>query len=329
MAGHAGLLGSALVRCLRAEGYSDLLVRSKADLDLRDELATTSFLVSEKPDCVLMAAGKVGGIVVNSSYPVDFVSDNLRMALNVIEGSVKAGVRKLIYFGSSCFYPRLAPQPMAESALLSGYLEPTNEPYAIAKLAGLTLCRALRRQRGVQFVTLVPCNLYGPGDNYHPVDSHVIPGLIRKLHEAKQCGASEVVLWGSGTPLREFLFSDDAAQAALAAMRQPNPPDWINVGSTDEIAIHELAALIAKVVGYRGTILWDRDRPDGTPRKCLDSSLLRSWGWRPKVALSDGLQLAYADFVGDTRGARGRFKVLDRGRHDVRAARDSSGDDKC
>jgi GDP-L-fucose synthase len=296
VAGHGGMVGSALVRGL-APLEAQLLKRSSDELDLRNQKATTEFFRSERPEIVLFAAARVGGIQANSSQPADFLYDNLAMATNAIQAAYEWGTSRFVFLGSTCIYPRLAPQPMSESSLLTGELEPTNEGYALAKIAGLKLCQFYRRQYGVQFHSLMPTNLYGPGDNYHPEHSHVLPALVRRFHEAKEAGRDSVTIWGTGEAFREFLHVDDLAAAVLHLATLDNPPDWVNVGSGDEVTIRQLATLVAEVVGYTGKIANDPSRPDGTPRKLADISLLQSTGWRPGISLRDGLSRTYEDFL--------------------------------
>ena len=312
VAGHRGMVGSAIVRQLLAQGQPPerIITRSHAELDLTNQAATNHFFESEKPDQVYLAAAKVGGIHANNTYPVNFIYSNLMVQANVIQAAFKNGVKKLLFLGSSCIYPRLAPQPMAEDALLSGPLEPTNEPYAIAKIAGIKLCESYNRQygqsHGIDYRSVMPTNLYGLGDNYHPEDSHVIPGLIRRLHEAKRDELPRISVWGSGKPKREFLYVDDMAAACLHVMNlskavyaQHTQPmlGHVNVGSGVDISTKELAELIASVVGYQGEITFDATKPDGAPRKLMDSSKLNALGWRPKISLEEGLKAAYADFL--------------------------------
>jgi GDP-L-fucose synthase len=296
VAGDRGMVGSALVRALDPLDVQ-LVTRSSANLDLRHQQATQKFFRDERPEVVLFAAARVGGIQANSSQPADFLYDNLAMAANAIQAAYEWGTSRFVFLGSTCIYPRLAPQPMPESALLTGELEPTNEGYALAKIAGLKLCQLYRRQYGVMFHSLMPTNLYGPGDNYHPDHSHVLPGLVRRFHEAKEAGSKSVTIWGTGKALREFLHVDDLAGAVLHLATIDNPPDWINVGSGEEVMIHELASMIAEVVGYNGEITCDLSKPDGTPRKLADISLLRSTGWRPQITLREGLVRTYEDFL--------------------------------
>ena len=305
VAGHRGLVGSAIVRRLAALGYAGPIVRTHAELDLTDQAATNAFFAAERPEYVFLAAARVGGIGANSARPAEFIYENLAIAMNVIEASRASGVAKLLNLGSSCIYPRLAPQPMTESALLTGPLEPTNEPYAIAKIAAIKLCAAYNRQYGTDFVSIMPTNLYGPGDDYDTEEGHALPVLIARFHEAKVSGADRVTLWGDGTPLREFLYVDDLAAAAVLVMERMSAADlgeFINVGSGDEVSIARLAELVRDVVyadapGRTCSIEWDTSRPNGTPRKLLDSSRMRALGWTPSIALAEGISLAYADFV--------------------------------
>jgi len=305
VAGNRGLVGSAIVRRLQAAGYSNLVVRTHAELDLTNQQAVQAFFAEEKPEYVFLAAARVGGIGANSTYPADFIYINLAIALNVIDAAYRHGVKKLLNLGSSCIYPKLAPQPMKEEYLLSGPLEPTNEPYAIAKIAAIKLCASYNRQYGTNFISLMPTNLYGPNDNYHPFNSHVLPALIRRFHEAKVSGNDSVVLWGDGSPYREFLYSDDLADAAVYLIERYNAQDigeFINVGSSQEVTIKELAELIRDVV-YKDVqdrncaIIWDTSKPNGTPRKLLDSSRLSNLGWKPKIRLEEGIKLVYEDYL--------------------------------
>ncbi|MBQ0933750.1 GDP-L-fucose synthase family protein [Ideonella paludis] len=307
VAGHRGMVGSAVVRALH--GRATLLLRGRDELDLRRQDQVAAFFQAERPEHVVLAAAKVGGIQANNTYPADFIHDNLVIASTVIHEAWRAGVSRLVFLGSSCIYPRQAEQPLREEALLTGLLEPTNEPYAIAKIAGIKLCESYRRQHGADFRSLMPTNLYGPGDNYHPQHSHVIPGLLRRFHEAKLAAADEVVVWGSGRPLREFLHVDDLAQACVTALetardtweaQAPATCSHLNVGSGEELSIAELAALVARTVGFEGRLRFDAQQPDGTPRKLLDSRRLRSLGWGPKVSLAQGLAAAYQDFLQGT-----------------------------
>jgi GDP-L-fucose synthase len=312
VAGHKGMVGSAIVRQLLAQSQppENIITRSHAELDLTNQAATQQFFKEEKPDQVYLAAARVGGIHANNTYPAEFIYSNLMVQANVIHAAFTHGVKKLLFLGSSCIYPRLAPQPMAEEALLTGPLEPTNEPYAIAKIAGIKLCESYNRQygqsHGIDYRSVMPTNLYGSGDNYHPEDSHVIPGLIRRFHEAKVSNAPSVTIWGSGTPRREFLFVDDMAAASVHVMNVPQSIyqqdtqpmlSHINLGCGKDITIKELAQTIGKVLGYRGEITFDPGRPDGAPRKLMNSSWLNALGWYPTVPLEEGLRAAYADFL--------------------------------
>jgi len=304
VAGHRGMAGSAVARALRAKApAADLLTRTRAELDLRDAAATAAFFARERPDAVVLCAAKVGGIHANRSYPADFLYDNLAIAQSVIHAAWQAGVTRLLFLGSSCIYPRDAPQPLREEALLTGPLEATNEAYALAKIAGLKLSQAYRAQYGVCFHSAMPTNLYGPGDNYHPEHSHVIPGLIQRFHDAKIRGLDEVTLWGSGTPRREFLHVDDLAEALVRLLEIDNPPDWVNIGCGEDLGIRALADLVAETVGYTGRIVNDPSMPDGTPRKLMDSDRMRVLGWQPRIGLREGLASAYADFLQGHRGA--------------------------
>ena len=291
------MVGSAIVRSLRARGHDNLLLRSRSELDICDAGAVRAFYDQEKPEYVIVAAARVGGIHANSTYPAEFIHDNLAIAHNLIHESWRHGVQRLLFLGSSCIYPREAPQPMTEDCLLTSPLEPTNEAYAIAKITGLKLCQFYRRQYGVLFHSAMPTNLYGPGDNYHPENSHVLPALIRRFHEAVEQGLPSVTLWGTGIARREFLHADDLAAGLLAVLSMENPPDWINAGFGSDVTIKEVAELIAHITGFKGKLLWDSSKPDGTPRKFMDSSKLLSTGWRPKYDLESGLRHAYADFL--------------------------------
>ncbi|MCW0217803.1 MAG: GDP-L-fucose synthase [Prosthecobacter sp.] len=297
IAGHRGMVGSALVRAIRQRGGEDIVSATHAELDLRRQTDVENWLGETKPETVILAAAKVGGIHANNTYPAEFIYDNLMMSANVIHAAYKVGVKRLLFLGSSCIYPRMAPQPMPEDCLLTGPLECTNEAYALAKIAGLKLCQHYRSQYGVMFHSAMPTNLYGPGDNYHPDNSHVIPGLLRRFHQAKVEQSEAVTVWGTGTPLREFLHVDDLAEACLHLLALENPPDWVNVGSGQECSIGELAQTVKKVVGYEGELKFDTTKPDGTPRKLLDSHLIQSLGWTPRVPLEEGLREAYAAFV--------------------------------
>jgi GDP-L-fucose synthase len=297
VAGHRGLAGSAIWRELQRRGFTRLIGRTHAQLDLLDGLAVQNFYAQEKPDFVLDAAAKVGGILANDRHPVDFLYQNLQIQNNLIYGALQAGVRKLVFLGSSCIYPRSAPQPLKEQYLLTGPLEPTNEWYAVAKIAGIKLCEACRRQHGSDFISLMPTNLYGPNDNYDLQSSHVLPALIRKFHDAKAACASTVTCWGTGSPLREFLYADDLARACIFALENYSEEQFLNVGSGREVSIRELTEIIKRIVGFAGDIIWDTSKPDGTPRKLMDSSRLFALGWRPQVDLETGIRLAYEDFL--------------------------------
>lgn len=297
VAGHRGMVGSAIIRKLQKEGYTNLISRTSAELDLRNQQAVTDFFASEKPNYVFLAAAKVGGIVANNTYRADFLYENLAIQNNVIHNSYVTGVKKLMFLGSSCIYPKLAPQPLKEEYLLTGPLEPTNEPYAIAKIAGIKLCDAYRDQYGCNFISVMPTNLYGYHDNYHPQNSHVLPALIRKFHEAKINGDPEVNIWGTGTPKREFLFADDLADACYFLMQNYNEPHLINIGTGEDLSIKDLALLIKECLGYAGNLVFDKTKPDGTPRKLMDVSKLHRLGWKHKIELKEGIRLAYADFL--------------------------------
>ena len=310
VAGHRGMVGSAIVRNLQAKGYTNILTRTHAQMDLTDQAAVKAFFESEKPDQVYLAAAKVGGIYANNTFPAEFIYDNLMVQNNVIHQAFVSGVKKLLFLGSSCIYPKLAAQPMSEEALLTGKLEPTNEPYAIAKIAGIKMCESYNRQygqsHGVDYRSVMPTNLYGPGDNYHPENSHVIPALIRRFHEAKVANAPEVLIWGTGTPKREFLYVDDMAAASVFVMQldkvaydaQTEPmQSHINVGFGDDISIAQLANEVAKATGYQGKIGFDPTKPDGSPRKLMNSGRLNRLGWGPKVELQQGLKVAYEEFL--------------------------------
>jgi GDP-L-fucose synthase len=296
IAGHRGMVGSAVAREATRLGGFEILTTSRHELDLCDQAAVFSWLQNHRPDIVFIAAAKVGGIHANSTYPADFIYENLTIAANLIEGSRRAAVPRVLFLGSSCIYPKFAPQPMPEDCLLTSPLEPTNEAYAIAKIAGLKMCQHYRTQHRLLYHSAMPTNLYGPGDNYHPENSHVIPALIRRFHEAKENNAPSVTIWGTGTPRREFLHTDDLAQACLHLLSLENPPDWVNVGTGEDIAIIDLAHLVAKTIGYSGDILTDPSKPDGTPRKLLDISKIKATGWSPKVPFDQGLAAAYQDF---------------------------------
>lgn len=295
--GHRGMVGSALVREAEKRGGHDVVTAGRDTLDLLDQRAVFDFLAAKKPDIVMIAAAKVGGIHANATYPADFIYENLSIAANLVEGSRRAGVPRVLFLGSSCIYPKMAPQPMPEECLLTSPLEVTNEAYAIAKIAGLKLCQHYRAQHGLMYHSAMPTNLYGPGDNYHPENSHVIPALIRRFHEAKEAGAPSVTIWGTGTPRREFLHVDDLAAACFHLLGLDNPPDWVNVGVGEDVTILELAQLVAETVGFTGEILTDPTKPDGTPRKLMDVSKIKATGWSPVIDFRDGLAGAYRDFL--------------------------------
>lgn len=297
VAGHNGMVGSAIVRLLKGSGFSNIITRTSSKLDLRNQAAVNSFFEEEKPEFVFLAAAKVGGILANDTYRAEFLYDNLIIEANVIHAAYQNQVRKLLFLGSSCIYPKLADQPIKEEYLLTGALEPTNEPYAIAKIAGLKLCENYRKQYGCNFISAMPTNLYGVGDNYHLQNSHVLPALIRKFHLAKENGDTEVELWGSGTPKREFLYVDDLASACLFMMQNYDGKEYLNVGVGEDISIAELAETIKGIVGFEGKIKWNTEMPDGTPRKLLDVSKLAAMGWKPTIGLTEGIKLAYADFL--------------------------------
>ena len=313
VAGHRGLVGSAIVRNLEAKGHANILKRTHAELDLTDAAATDAFFAEHKPEYVFLAAAKVGGIVANNSYPAEFIRDNLAIQTNVIHSAWKHGVTRLMFLGSSCIYPKMAPQPMREDCLLTGPLEPTNRPYALAKIAGIEMCWSYNRQYGTKYLAVMPTNLYGPGDNYHPENSHVIPALLRKFHEAKQRGDRTVTIWGTGTPRREFLYSDDMADACVFLMNLADDkyvsllgsdesktgrfePPLVNVGVGEDVTIKELAELVGKVVGFEGELVFDTTKPDGTPRKLMDVGRLSGIGWKASTSLMRGLESAYRDF---------------------------------
>ena len=304
VAGHRGMVGAALVRALRAAGHADLVTRPSAELDLRDGAATRAFLAAERPAVVIMAAARVGGIKANAAEPYDFLHDNLAMAVNVIEGARGVGVRKLLFLGSSCIYPKFAAQPIREDSLLTGALEATNEAYAVAKIAGIKLCDHARAQYGCDFISAMPCNLYGPGDNFSLEKSHVLPAMIRKMHEARLRGDATLRLWGTGAPLREFLHADDLAEACLLLLDRYAEPGPINVGSGEEISIRALAELVARVTGFAGRLEFDPTMPDGTPRKLMDVSRIRALGWAPRRSLEEGVRDAYAWYLANAAEAR-------------------------
>jgi len=306
VAGHRGMAGSAIVRALSAAGYTNLLTASRSELDLEDGVAVRAWFEAHKPEVVVLAAAKVGGIYFNDTYPADFLLDNLKIQNHVIESAWRTGTRRLLFLGSSCIYPRLAPQPIKEEYLLTGSLEPTNEWYATAKIAGIQLCRALRKQYGFDAISLMPTNLYGPGDNYHLTNSHVLPALIRRFHEATQVGAPSVTCWGTGSPLREFLHVDDLGEACVFALErwQPGPKElqFLNVGTGVDLTIRVLAEQVAEATGYPGEIIWDTSKPDGTPKKQLDVSRLAALGWRARIPLAEGLASTVADFANQGSG---------------------------
>ncbi len=295
IAGHRGMVGSAILRNLQSKGYTNFITRTHSELDLTSQAAVNEFFETEKPDYVFLAAAKVGGIVANSTYPAQFFYENSMIQNNVLHASYKSGVKKLMFLGSSCIYPKMAPQPMAEDALLTGLLEQTNEAYAIAKISGIKMCDYYRTQYGCDFVSVMPTNLYGTGDNYDLQNSHVLPALLRKFHEAKQTGAA-VTLWGSGSPYREFLHADDMADATIFCMFNYSDYGHVNVGSQSELTIKALAEMVAKVVGYEGEIVWDSTKPDGTPRKLMDSTKLYDMGWKPSITLEEGVARTYEEF---------------------------------
>lgn len=297
VAGHRGMVGSAIYRKLQKEGFTNLVTRTSDELDLRNQQAVADFFLVEKPDYVFLAAAKVGGIMANNLYRADFLYENLSIQNNVIHQSYVNGVKKLMFLGSSCIYPKLAPQPLKEEYLLTGLLEETNEPYAIAKIAGIKMCDAYRAQYGCDFISAMPTNLYGYNDNYHPQNSHVLPALIRKFDEAKRNGDTSVTIWGSGTPMREFLFADDLAAACFFLMQHYSEPHLINVGTGEDLTIKDLALLIQKVVGFEGELQFDSSKPDGTPRKLMDVSKLHALGWKHQIELEEGLKLAYQDYL--------------------------------
>ena len=297
VAGHRGMVGSAIVRELRRQGYDNIITRTHAELDLTDQKAVNGFFASERPEYVFLAAAKVGGIEANASAPADFMYDNMMLEMNVIHAAWVNGVRKLEFLGSSCIYPRMAPQPMPESCLLTSELEKTNEAYALAKISGLKYCEYLNRQYGTDYISVMPTNLYGPKDNYHPTHSHVLPALIRRFHEAKEQRRPEVVCWGDGSPLREFLYVDDLANLCVFLMNNYSGNETVNAGTDKELSIRELSELVAKTVGYEGRIVWDTTKPNGTPRKLLDVSKATNLGWTYSTELPEGIRLAYADFL--------------------------------
>lgn len=297
VAGHRGMVGSAIVRELEKQGYTNIVTRTSKELDLRRQEEVEKFFQEEKPDYVFLAAAKVGGIMANSKHPADFMYDNMILEMNVIKAAYENKVKKLMFLGSSCIYPRMAPQPMPESCLLTSALEQTNEAYALAKISGLKYCEYLNKQYGTDYISVMPTNLYGPNDNYHPEHSHVLPALIRRFHEAKENGLEEVVIWGTGTPLREFLYVDDLAEACVYLMNHYSGDETVNLGTGKEVTIKELAETVKEIVGFEGTLTFDTTKPDGTPRKLLDVSKLESLGWKYHTELKEGIRLAYEDFL--------------------------------
>ncbi len=297
IAGHRGMVGSAILRKLKTEGFTNFVLRTSGELDLREQTAVRDFFAAERPDYVFLAAAKVGGIMANNVYRADFLLENLQIQNNVIESAHRTAVKKLMFLGSSCIYPKLAPQPLREDHLLTGLLEPTNEPYAIAKIAGIKLCEAYRSQYGSNFISVMPTNLYGPNDNYDLNNSHVLPAMIRKFHEAKEEGRPTVALWGTGAPMREFLHADDLADACYFLMQHYDEPELVNVGTGEDLTIKSLAELIQQVVGYEGTIDWNTDKPDGTPRKLMDVNKLHSLGWQHSIDIKAGVEVTYQDFL--------------------------------
>lgn len=297
IAGHRGMVGSAMHRKLVKEGFNNIIVRTSSELDLTNQQAVADFFSKEKPEYVFLAAAKVGGIVANNTYRADFIYQNLMMESNIIHQCYLNGVKKMMFFGSSCIYPKLAPQPLKEESLLTGLLEPTNEPYAIAKIAGIKLCESYRDQYGCNFISVMPTNLYGYGDNYHTQHSHVLPALIRRIHEAKESNAAFIEVWGTGTPLREFLFVDDLADACFLLMQNYNEKQFVNIGCGEDLSIKELTEMIKNIVGFEGEIRFDSSKPDGTPKKLMDVSKMKSLGWAPKISLEQGIKLAYEDFL--------------------------------
>ena len=300
VAGHTGMVGSAIVRKLKELGHENFILKTSSELDLRDSSAVDLFFEKEKPQLVFLAAAKVGGILANKRYPADFLFDNLAISSNVIRSSHKHSVEKLLFLGSSCIYPKFAPQPISESSLLTGELEPTNEPYALAKIAGIKMCEAYRAQHGCNFISAMPTNLYGPGDNYHPQNSHVLPSFIRRFHEAKLSSQPEVQCWGSGDPMREFLHVNDLASACIFLMENYDEEGWVNIGTGSDLRIKDLANMVADVVGYKGQIKWDTSKPDGTPRKLLNVGLINSLGWKASIDLRKGIESVYEKYASDS-----------------------------
>lgn len=302
IAGHRGMVGSAIMRKLIKEGFTNIIAKTSSELDLKQQQGVNDFFEKEKPDYVFVAAAKVGGIMANNTYKAEFLYDNLMIEANIIHASYKNNVKKLLFLGSSCIYPKLAPQPLKEEYLLSGLLEPTNEPYAIAKIAGIKLCEYYREQYGCNYISAMPTNLYGPNDNYDLQTSHVLPALIHKFHLAKKNNAPSVTLWGSGSPKREFLYADDLANACFYLMQNYNEKQFVNIGTGEDLTIHELASLIKNIVGYKGEIIWDRTKPDGTPRKLMDVSKIHSLGWTHEIGLEKGIKKVYEDFLSENVG---------------------------
>ena len=300
VAGHTGMVGSAIVRKLKELGHEYFILKTSSELDLRDSSAVDLFFEKEKPQLVFLAAAKVGGILANMKYPADFLFDNLAISSNVIRSSHKHSVEKLLFLGSSCIYPKFAPQPISESSLLTGELEPTNEPYALAKIAGIKMCEAYRAQHGCNFISAMPTNLYGPGDNYHPQNSHVLPSFIRRFHEAKLSSQPEIQCWGSGDPMREFLHVNDLASACIFLMENYDEEGWVNIGTGSDLRIKDLANMVADVVGYKGQIKWDTSKPDGTPRKLLNVGLINSLGWKASIDLRKGIESVYEKYASDS-----------------------------
>ena len=300
VAGHTGMVGSAIVRKLKELGHENFILKTSSELDLRDSSAVDLFFEKEKPQLVFLAAAKVGGILANMKFPADFLFDNLAISSNVIRSSHKHSVEKLLFLGSSCIYPKFAPQPISESSLLTGELEPTNEPYALAKIAGIKMCEAYRAQHGCNFISAMPTNLYGPGDNYHPHNSHVLPSFIRRFHEAKLSSQPEVKCWGSGDPMREFLHVNDLASACIFLMENYDEEGWVNIGTGSDLRIKDLANMVADVVGYKGQIKWDTSKPDGTPRKLLNVGLINSLGWKASIDLRKGIESVYEKYASDS-----------------------------
>lgn len=299
VAGHRGMVGGAVMKKLKSQGYDNLVTRTRTELDLTSQAGVRAFYAEEKPEVAIIAAAKVGGIHANSTYPAEFIFENLAIAQNTIDEAYRAGVKRLLFLGSTCIYPKLAEQPIKESSLLTASLEPTNEAYAIAKIAGLKLCQFYRQQYGVTYHSAMPTNLYGPGDSYHAKNSHVLPALIRRFHEAKESEVPEVTVWGTGSPLREFLHADDAASGIVHLLALENPPDWVNLGCGSDISIGDLARLVKMVVGYEGELTFDTSKPDGTPRKLTDISKIKATGWEPSIEIQDGVAMAYASFLSE------------------------------